>query len=174
MNLDQVATLLHKSRLFNSLPEDLLRLFVESCQMEEATVDHTIIREGTRDSHLYFLLKGSCAVTKKPLKEGSAPLYIANINAGESFGEAGVFGGNHIRTANVTATEKVVYLKVNRDYFVTFMNNHSQQSVPLLMQVVAELLERLHNTTKELQLGQELNSSLNGQDATSKFDKFFA
>lgn len=72
-----------------------------------------IITEGEQTKSLYLLIKGSCLITKT---EHDAKIRLSKLSPGEIFGEMSFFSDKP-RQSSVTATEDVLVMKMNDDFF---------------------------------------------------------
>ena len=73
--------------------------------------DEFLIKDGSKDTSFFILLKGSVDVYKKTKEHP-----LSSLSAGESFGEIAFLTGSH-RTANVVAKDTVIILKVDKSMF---------------------------------------------------------
>lgn len=73
--------------------------------------DEFLIKDGSKDTSFFILLKGSVDVYKKTKEHP-----LATLSAGDSFGEIAFLTGS-ARTANVIAKGTVIVLKVDRSMF---------------------------------------------------------
>ena len=79
--------------------------------------NEVIIKQGEMDQSLYAVLKGSVKVTVNNNLEES---YICTLGVSEVFGEAGMFMTAE-RTANVTALDKTIIMKITRESMMIFI-----------------------------------------------------
>ena len=94
-----------------------------------------LIREGDDDSSFFILLAGTTRVTKG----SSNPITIANLEAGEFFGEIS-FLTNSIRTSNVIANEEVIVIKVDKNMLEN-LNIHIREKIK--DKIIEKLVARL-------------------------------
>lgn len=81
--------------------EDLIQRFLSHCHRKQVPAKSTIIRQGEPSRDLYYVVSG--AVTVRIEDEQGNELVLAYLNAGEFFGEIGLFGENTQRSAVVRA-----------------------------------------------------------------------
>lgn len=80
---------------------DLIQRFLSHCHRKHVPAKSTIIRQGDPSRDLYYVVSG--AVTVRIEDEQGNELVLAYLNAGEFFGEIGLFGENAQRSAVVRA-----------------------------------------------------------------------
>ncbi|HTT08333.1 MAG TPA: cAMP-activated global transcriptional regulator CRP [Gammaproteobacteria bacterium] len=80
---------------------ETIRRFLEHCQRKMYPAKSTIIRQGDPSSELYYIVSGSVTVLLED-KNGHE-IVLAYLNAGDFFGEIGLFNENVGRTAFVRA-----------------------------------------------------------------------
>jgi len=81
--------------------EDLIQRFLSHCHRKHVPAKSTIIRQGEPSLDLYYVVSG--AVTVRIEDEQGNELVLAYLNAGEFFGEIGLFGEDTKRCAVVRA-----------------------------------------------------------------------
>ncbi len=81
--------------------QDLIQRFLSHCHRKHVPAKSTIIRQGDPSRDLYYVVSG--AVTVRIEDEQGNELVLAYLNAGEFFGEIGLFGENPPRSAVVRA-----------------------------------------------------------------------
>ena len=74
-----------------------------------------IITEGEQTKSLYLLIQGTCLITKT---EDDAKIRLSKLSPGEVFGEMSFFSDKP-RQSSVSATEDVLVMKMNDDFFKT-------------------------------------------------------
>jgi len=75
--------------------------FLENCDIQTYSTKQLIIREGDPSNDLYYIINGSVTVVIEDTKGNE--IVLAYLNPGEFFGEIGMFGDEHSRTASVRA-----------------------------------------------------------------------
>jgi CRP/FNR family cyclic AMP-dependent transcriptional regulator len=81
--------------------DDLIQRFLSHCHRKHVPAKSTIIRQGDISRDLYYVVSG--AVSVRIEDEQGNELVLAYLNAGEFFGEFGLFGENAERSAVVRA-----------------------------------------------------------------------
>ena len=83
----------------NSNPS--LDLFLNHCHRKTYPAKKNIIHEGDNPHSLYYIIKGSVSVLAE--NDDGAEIILAYLNAGDFFGEAGLFKENLERSAKIVA-----------------------------------------------------------------------
>jgi len=110
-----------------SLPElmDVMPMFAHFTTDEKnkfAEMEHSLVKfkkgeniitEGEQTKSLYLLIQGTCLITKT---EDNAKIRLSKLSPGEIFGEMSFFS-NKPRQSSVSATEDVLVMKMNDDFF---------------------------------------------------------
>lgn len=81
--------------------QDLIQRFLGHCHRKHVPAKSTIIRQGDPSRDLYYVISGSVSVRIED--EQGNELVLAYLNAGEFFGEIGLFGDDVKRSAVVRA-----------------------------------------------------------------------
>ncbi|MBK6661029.1 MAG: cAMP-activated global transcriptional regulator CRP [Proteobacteria bacterium] len=81
--------------------QDLIQRFLSHCHRKHVPAKSTIIRQGDPSRDLFYVVSGS--VTVRIEDEQGNELVLAYLNAGEFFGEIGLFGEDVKRSAVVRA-----------------------------------------------------------------------
>jgi CRP/FNR family cyclic AMP-dependent transcriptional regulator len=103
-----------------------------------------IIREGETPADMYFILSGSVTVVMEDA--GGHALILSYLGPGEFFGELGLFNPSAKRSACVRSRTECEIAKIGYDRFKRLIH----ESPELLMQLTAELAERLRATSAKL------------------------
>ncbi len=101
----------------------------------EATANTTIFREGDESDVAYMVIKGRIELTKNVK---GAEIFLAEIGAGDLFGEMGMIDGK-VRSATATALEDVVLQRISHDGLMQRLSEDSDFAAPVLMQLVGQL-----------------------------------
>lgn len=104
----------------------------------------TIVDAGSESKSLYLILKGSVSIILR--EDDEREIVVAYLNAGDFFGEMGLFEANSQRTAEVRTRDVCEIAEV------TYENFHelSKQYPDLSYAVFAQLVRRLKNTTRKV------------------------
>lgn len=104
----------------------------------------TIIQGGAEPDSLYYILAGSVSVTIEDT-EGHE-LILAYLNAGEFFGEMGLFDDEAARSAWVTARTDCTLAETRYDEFKAM----SRHTPAVLFAVAGQLADRLRRTSAKV------------------------
>lgn len=139
-DFDALAVLLpNLSSLSRNDRDNLLK----AARVVEVPSGATIIRHGTSDDTVYFILKGS-AVAGIPVEQGSYRS-LSTMVQGEFFGEIAALTGT-TRTADVVARQKTSLIQIPAENLRTLMSNPGLAKI-----FITKMNERLNRTSlKEL------------------------
>lgn len=98
-----------------------------------------LIKDGSKDTSFFILLKGSVDVFKKTKEHP-----LATLSAGDSFGEIAFLTGS-TRTANVIAKETVIVLKVDKSMFDRLDNIIKDKFKDNFIMKLIERLDQMNN-----------------------------
>ena len=124
---------------------ELDQLF-ERGQTGQADSGAVIIQQGGTHERLHFILKGRAIVRLD--HEGSST-ELAELRAGESFGEMAVFDPGPA-CATVAASEKLEHWSISRDDLRSFLADKPDLAARLYEAVVRELAQRLRSVNENL------------------------
>jgi len=85
--------------------------FLEHCHKKSFPAKSVIIKEGDQSYDLFYIISGSVTVLIEDLK--GREIVLAYLNAGDFFGELGLFDEQHKRTAYVRAKSKCEIAQIN-------------------------------------------------------------
>ena len=106
--------LIEKMPLFDHFTADEKNQFAAMAHsLVEFKKDEHIITEGEHTKSLYLLVQGMCLITKT---EDDAKIRLSKLSPGEIFGEMSFFSDKP-RQSSVTATEDVLVMKMDGDFF---------------------------------------------------------
>ena len=115
------------------------------CSRRRYTAKTTIIYAGDNSESLFFILKGSVTI----LIEDGREMIIAYLNAGDFFGEMGLFakeGSEPERSAWVRARTECEVAEISYGQF----RELSQQDPDMLFSLGRQMAERLRQTTRKV------------------------
>ena len=139
-NFSQLCTdALSPGQLPESVKALLKRAYINRYPKRTAIVD-----AGTESKSLYLILKGSVSIILR--EDDEREIVVAYLNAGDFFGEMGLFEANPQRTAEVRTRDVCEIAEI------TYENFHelSKQYPDLSYAVFAQLVRRLKNTTRKV------------------------
>ncbi len=124
--------------------ESLISRFLEHCHQKTYTAKQLIIKEGDPSNDLYYIIRGSVTVMVEDSK--GHEIVLAYLNAGEFFGEIGLFEEGKGRTAFVRAKAKSDIAKIS---YEKLKNLHSIFP-DLLFSIAAQMAIRLRRTSRKV------------------------
>lgn len=128
----------------NMVPTDhetLISRFLENCHLKQYPAKSIIIKEGDPSYELYYIVGGSVSVLVEDAK--GREIVLAYLNAGEFFGEIGLFDNDHKRTAYVRAKSKCEIAKISYERLTALQTLFPD----LLMLIASQLATRLRKTS---------------------------
>ena len=125
------------------LPESVKAL-LKRAKINRFPKKTTIIHAGTESKSLYLILKGSVSIILE--EDDEREIIVAYLNAGDFFGEMGLFEAKPQRTAEVRTREVCEIAEIDYDTF----HELCQQFPDLSYAVFAQLARRLKNTTRKV------------------------
>lgn len=135
--------------LFRDLPDDLLSFLVPIVHEENYEPDSAIFEEDADSDRFFIIRQGEVEIRKETGKKEGKFKLIAVLASGEFFGEMGVFM-NQPRTARAVAKTQVSLISVSRDDLTALFSKSPDAAFTMMGFLSSVLMERLHNTTKEL------------------------
>jgi CRP/FNR family cyclic AMP-dependent transcriptional regulator len=119
--------------------------FLEHCHHKTYAAKQLIIKEGDPSHDLYFITSGSVTVMIEDVKGNE--IVLAYLNAGEFFGEMGLFGKeDHSRTAFVRAKEKSEIAKISYEK----LQSLNSLFPDLLFSIASQMAIRLRRTSRKV------------------------
>ncbi len=135
--------LLQSVSIFWDLNEDELGHIADKMVAKHFENGNYIFLEDSEGEQCFFVLEGSVKVTR--LSKDGREVILAMLNEGEFFGEMSLLDGES-RSANVIALEKTKVLTLDRNDFITVVNDYPQIAVQLLK----ELARRLRKSDRQI------------------------
>ena len=158
---------LRKVLIFRYLPDSALKEILKIADVIHYKKDDRIISEGEVSQYLYAVLEGGVNVFVK--QEGQGEVFLTTLDAGNVFGEAGMFLKVK-RTANVVSTDNSAILRISRDDLFEFISKRSQSGIKMLLIIIYSLLMKLSQSSQELAF--ERKSNLAQEDVDLLIDDF--
>ena len=118
--------------------------FLEHCHRKTYNAKQLIIKEGDPSHDLYYIVSGSVTVMIEDHK--GHEIVLAYLNAGEFFGELGLFNSEQHRTAFVRAKTKSDIARISYDKFKGLHNLFPD----LLFNIASQLAIRLRKTSRKV------------------------
>jgi rhodanese-related sulfurtransferase len=130
-----ITALLLQSHLFARIPPSNIERIGELIEPVHLRAGETVIRQGERGDHYYIIERGRCEVLRDA-GDGSAPMRLAELGAGDSFGEEALLTDSE-RNASVRMLSDGTVLRLTRAYFIDLISS------PLVQEVSHERAEDL-------------------------------
>lgn len=127
----------------NHLPESVKAL-LKRAYINRYPKRMSIVEMGSESKSLYLILKGSVSILLK--EDDDREIVVAYLNAGDFFGEMGLFEAEPLRTAEVRTREVCEIAEISYENFLEL----SKQYPDLSYAVFAQLARRLKNTTRKM------------------------
>ena len=118
--------------------------FLEHCHKKSYTPKQLIIKEGDPSYDLYYIINGSVTVLIEDLK--GREIVLAYLNAGDFFGEIGLFDEEHKRSAFVRAKTKSEIAKISYEKLKSLNNLFPD----LLFAIASQMAIRLRKTSRKV------------------------
>lgn len=122
----------------------LISRFLEHCHHKSYAAKQLIIKEGDPSNDLFYIISGSVTVMIEDSK--GHEIVLAYLNAGEFFGEIGLFEDGHNRTAFVRAKSKSDIAKISYEKLKTLHNIFPD----LLFSIASQMAIRLRRTSRKV------------------------
>lgn len=128
----------------NTMVQDqntIILRFLEHCHQKQYPAKSVIIKEGDTGNELFYLIKGSVSVQVEDSR--GREIVLAYLNAGDFFGEMGLFDETTKRSAYVRAKTKCEIAKISYERL------KSLQSIfpDLLFSIASQMAIRLRKTS---------------------------
>ncbi len=117
--------------------------FLTHCHRRRYPSKTNIIYAGDKPETLYFIIKGSVTVLIE--EEQGREMVLAYLNAGDFFGEMGLFS-EHARSAWVRTRSECELAEISYVHFRTL----AQEDPEILFQLAAQMAARLRNTSRKV------------------------
>jgi len=129
---------------FHISREPLFEWFVGHCHRRRYPAKSTLIYAGDEANALYFLISGSVSVLIED--EDGRELVLAYLNAGDFFGEMGLFEGQDSRSAWVRAKEDSEVAEISYSKFMEI----NKEKPELLLRLASQMATRLNKTSQKV------------------------
>ena len=143
-----------------SLPElmDVMPMFAHFTTDEKnkfAEMEHSLVKfkkgenvitEGEQTKSLHLLIKGTCLITKT---EDDAKIRLSKLSPGEIFGEMSFFSDKP-RQSSVSATEDVLVMKMNDDFFKTVSPDIRDKIKDYLIELLISRLDNMNTAIMKI------------------------
>jgi len=123
---------------------DNLEGFLSHCHRRKYAAKSTVVHAGTASEALYYLIKGSVTVLIED--DDGREMIVAYLNAGEFFGEMGLFSQEESRSACVKARTECEIAEISYTKFRELV----KENPSILFALSGQLVSRLRETTKKV------------------------
>jgi CRP/FNR family cyclic AMP-dependent transcriptional regulator len=121
-----------------------LEWFVSHCHRRKYPAKSTIIYAGDKPDTLYLIIEGSVSVLIED--NDGRELVLAYLNAGDFFGEMGLFDGQDVRSAWVRAKVECEVAEVSYAKFQQL----GKENPEILLKLASQMALRLRNTSRKV------------------------
>lgn len=118
--------------------------FLEHCHRRNYPAKQTIIKEGDPSRDLYYIISGSVSVLIEDSK--GHEIVLAYLNAGDFFGEIGLFNEEHKRTAIVRAKSRCEIAQISYER----IKRLGDLLPDLLFSIASQMAVRLMKTSRKV------------------------
>ncbi len=118
--------------------------FLEHCHRRKYPAKSTIICAGDKPDVLYYIIKGSVAVLIED--EEGREIVLAYLNAGDFFGEMGLFDDKQSRSAWVRARTECELAEISYTRF----RQLAEQDSDIIFALAGQMAVRLRNTSRKV------------------------
>lgn len=122
----------------------LIASFLGHCQQKSCAAKQLIIKEGEPSNDLYYIVSGAVTVLIED-SEGRE-IVLAYLNAGDFFGEIGLFDPNHHRSAFVRAKTRSNIARISYEKIKNLHNIFPD----LLFYIASQMANRLCQTSRKV------------------------
>ena len=124
--------------------DSIITRFLEHCHHKAYAAKQLIIKEGDPSNDLYYIISGSVTVMIEDSKGNE--IVLAYLNAGEFFGEIGLFSKESNRTAFVRAKTKSEIARISYEKLQGLHNIFPE----LLFSIASQMAIRLRRTSRKV------------------------
>ncbi|MFQ5470083.1 MAG: cAMP-activated global transcriptional regulator CRP [Gammaproteobacteria bacterium] len=115
--------------------------FIQHCHRRRYPAKSVIIYAGDKPDSLYYIMEGSVTVLIED--DDGHEIVLAYLNAGDFFGEMGLFEGENQRSAWVRAKTQCEVAEINYSKF----RGLASESADILFQLASQMAVRLRRTS---------------------------
>lgn len=121
-----------------------IQAFIAIAHKRSYAPKHCVLKPGETPQSLFLILTGSVSVLIED--EHGREMVLAYLNAGEFFGEMGLFPDQQTRTAIVRTRSPTLLAEVTYPVFHKFVHEHPE----IMFEVAGQLASRLRDTSGRL------------------------
>ena len=130
---------LTQSKLLSGLTEEQLALLIPLMTLEEFSQGEVIVRQSLPPERVYLLMEGR-AVVKKRMADADE-IHLAELLAGDFFGELGIIRGAQEHSASVVAASLVKTFSLGKEDFSRLLIDYPPIARNILSNIVLQLQE---------------------------------
>ncbi len=142
MSLNEEVELLQKIPLFAKIEPSKLKLLAFTSERLTYEAGQHLCEQGEMGDAAFLIMEGEAEVT---VDGPNGPITVAHVGKNEIVGEIAILCDVR-RTATVTASSRLVALKISKDMFFRLVAEFPQMAVEMMR----ELANRLVSTTDQL------------------------
>jgi len=128
----------------NISPPPAIERFLEHCHRRQYPAKSLIIYAGDKPDVLYYIVEGSVSVLIED--DTGREIVLSYLNAGDFFGEMGLFGGENNRSAFVRAKSKCELAEISYSRF----NQLAEKDTDILFELASQMALRLRKTSQKV------------------------
>lgn len=167
----QVTDLLRQSPVLESLsPADLARL-AERARVQSIPQGNVIFEEGAPSDACYWVASGCVEIRKKSGIPGRTDKVLAILETGSFFGETALVA-HSARTASAVAAQNTEVVEIPGESFREFLMSDREVGVPLSLEFLRNIIDRLRQTSQELALIYETGRLLSSERPFAETARF--
>jgi CRP/FNR family cyclic AMP-dependent transcriptional regulator len=118
--------------------------FLEHCHRRQYPAKSLIIYAGDKPDVLYYIVEGSVSVLIED--DNGREIVLSYLNAGDFFGEMGLFGDENNRSAFVRAKSKCELAEISYSRF----NQLTEKDPDILFELASQMALRLRKTSQKV------------------------
>ena len=157
-NQNQIFEHLKEFKLLQNLSFEHKNQFIQNIEIKELPTNHTIIREDSYGTFLIFLIDGRVSISRKMTLNHSTKdndyqeKEILNTDSSNKpiFGEIGLFGKSHKRTATIKTISNCTIGIIEKDKFFDMCEQNNTLGYQLLKNISLILSERIMDTNSNV------------------------
>jgi transcriptional regulator with AAA-type ATPase domain/polyferredoxin len=157
MNLPEITSLLAKTGIFSTLPQEDLKRIGELLKPKECARGEVVIHQGDFGDSMYLIFQGEVEVFIRN-QEGSESV-VACLKEGDFFGEMALLTGSP-RSASVRVQKDALFLSMAKTDFDDFLKDHPHLAI-LFSKILVDRIKTtntlyVHELNREGQLAKLL------------------
>lgn len=141
---------LAKALIFRGLTPSQLQLILGISALKDLPGGSVIFTEGEPGEKLYLVVKGKVQIAREWPMGGQETL--ADLEAGDAFGEMAVLDERLRRSATARAGEDCTLLVLEREPFRNLLRQHHDLAAAILWNVLQQLSGRLRATNEKVMM----------------------